>query len=89
METFSSIPTITAVFANGVQCLWAVTECPVRRLDDPSVRSKIELTVIQQSCPSRLEFMVRTLHIIFFIIVIDNHNFIFCVSIISYFFYIF
>ena len=58
LETFRSISTIASVFANGVQCLWAVTECPIRRQDDPSVQAKIELTVIQQSCPSRLEFMV-------------------------------
>ena len=60
IETFSSIPTIAVVSVNGVQCLWAVTECPVRRQDDPSVRSKIELMVIQQNHPSGLEFMVRT-----------------------------
>ena len=60
--TFSSISTIAVVYANGVQCLWAVTECPVRRLDDPSVRSRVELAVIQQSHPSRLEFMVSTSH---------------------------
>jgi len=59
METFSSIPTIAVVFANGVQYLWAITECPIRRQDDPSVRSKTELMVIQQNHPSGLEFMVR------------------------------
>jgi len=59
METFSSIPTIAVVFANGVQCLWAITECPVRRQDDPSVHSKAELMVIHQQHPSGLEFTVR------------------------------
>ena len=61
LDMFSSISTIAVVFANGVQCLLAVTECPVKRQDDPSVCSKIELSVIQLNIQStrRLEFMVR------------------------------
>ena len=61
LEMFSSIPTTAVVSVNGMQCLWAITECPIRRLDDPSVRSKTELTVIYQSNPLRLEVMVRVL----------------------------
>ena len=59
LEMFSSIPTTAVVSVNDMQCLWAITECPIRRLDDPSVRSKTELTVIYQSNPLRLEVMVR------------------------------
>lgn len=59
MEMYSSIPTVAVVIANGIQCLWAVTECNIRQLDDPSVRSKSELTIIQQTHPSGLEFLVR------------------------------
>ena len=66
LERFWSISTIASVFANGVQCLWAVTECPVKRQDDTSVQSKTELTMMYQNCSSRLEFMVRTLYIICF-----------------------
>ena len=59
MENYSFIPTITVVFTNGKQCLWAVTEFPVKQQDDPHIQLKIELSVIEQDHPSGLKFTVR------------------------------
>ena len=53
LEPFGSISTIAVVYVNGVQCFWTVATSSVRQ------HIKVELTVIQQNYPSKLELMVR------------------------------
>ena len=59
LEVSSSMSSITVVFTNYVQSLWAVMEHPHRSKGDSDVTKVVELISIQQRDVSRLEIKVE------------------------------
>lgn len=58
LEAPSSVSSVTIVFANHIQSLWAVMEYPCRSHDNPAVTKTVELKSIQQYSVTRLEIKV-------------------------------
>ena len=58
LEAPSSVSSITIVFANHMQSLWAVMESRCRSHDDPDVTKTVELKSIHQHDVGRLKIKV-------------------------------
>ena len=58
LEAPNVLSSVSIIFANHIQSLWAVMEYPGRSHDIPGVTKTIKLTSIQQDNMTRLEIRV-------------------------------
>ena len=58
LEAPYSVSSVTIVFGNHIQSLWAIMEYPCRSQDDLDVTKRVELTSVQQQHVTRLEVKV-------------------------------
>lgn len=59
LEAPSSLSSVTIVFVNHMQNLWAVMEYPNRSPDDPDVTKTVKLTALHQNNVNQLDINVR------------------------------